>query len=303
MKRNTIIFVLAAALLLTLTGCFCDHQWIEANCVSPKTCSLCEKTEGEALGHTWVDATCTAPKTCSVCAATEGEALGHTWVDATCTAPKTCSVCAATEGEALGHTWVEATTEAPQTCTVCAATEGERIITDPRFTSASAAPVVGSWKYAIQMTGEDMGIEGFTVAFNWDMIMTFGKAGEMEVQLALSDEDGFLAALENYLITSLYAEFDAMGLSKEESNEAMKKSYGMTVEEYAAAYVDAVDTSAFASTISGVYYVADGNIYAADSWEDEMDPIGFSASGDTLTLSENFITGSDEPLTLTRIAE
>ena len=112
-----------------------------------------------------------------------------------------------------------------------------------------------------------------------------------------------LSALENYLITSLYAEFDAMGLSKEESNEAMKKSYGMTVEEYAAAYVDAVDTSAFASTISGVYYVADGNIYAADSWEDEMDPIGFSASGDTLTLSENFITGSDEPLTLTRIAE
>lgn len=303
MKKNAIIFLLAAALLLTMTGCFCDHQWAEANCVSPKTCTLCEETEGEALGHTWVDATCTSPKTCSVCAVTEGEALGHTWVDATCTDPKTCSVCAVTEGEALGHTWAEATTEAPQTCTVCAATEGERIITDPRFTSASAAPVVGTWKYAIQMTGEDMGIAGFTVDFNWDMIMRFGKAGELEVQLALSDEEGFLSSLESYLVDSLYAEFASMNLSKEDSNEAMKKAYGMTVEEYAAAYVDAVDTSAFASTISGVYYVADGNIYASDSWDGEMDPVGFSVSGDTLTLSENFIMGSEESMDLSRITE
>ncbi|MBR7179407.1 MAG: discoidin domain-containing protein, partial [Oscillospiraceae bacterium] len=31
--------------------------------------------------HEWVDATCTAPKTCSVCGATEGEALGHTYTN------------------------------------------------------------------------------------------------------------------------------------------------------------------------------------------------------------------------------
>lgn len=30
------------------------------------------------LGHEWQDATCTEPKTCSVCGSTEGEALGHT---------------------------------------------------------------------------------------------------------------------------------------------------------------------------------------------------------------------------------
>ncbi len=29
--------------------------------------------------HNWVDATCEAPKTCTVCGATEGEALGHNW--------------------------------------------------------------------------------------------------------------------------------------------------------------------------------------------------------------------------------
>ena len=54
--------------------------------------------------HNWADATCTAPKTCTVCGATDGEALGHSFAPATCTAPKTCA-CGATEGEALGHTY------------------------------------------------------------------------------------------------------------------------------------------------------------------------------------------------------
>ena len=29
----------------------CDHNWLDATCTTPKTCSLCGKTEGEALGH------------------------------------------------------------------------------------------------------------------------------------------------------------------------------------------------------------------------------------------------------------
>lgn len=37
-----------------------------------------EKTETiKATGHQWKDATCTTPKTCTVCGATEGEPLGH----------------------------------------------------------------------------------------------------------------------------------------------------------------------------------------------------------------------------------
>jgi len=151
MRKNIFVCVLVMALVLILAGCSCKHEWTEATCVAPKTCSLCGETEGEALGHTWQDATCAAPKTCSVCQATEGELGGHVWIDATCTspktcsicqfkddkvtdhtwqdatceAPKTCSVCQATQGEALGHTWQEATCLAPKTCSVCQATEGE----------------------------------------------------------------------------------------------------------------------------------------------------------------------------------
>ncbi len=111
----------------TTEGEALGHTWVDADCVTPKTCSFCAATEGEALGHTWVDADCVTPKTCSVCATTEGEALGHTWVDADCVTAKTCSVCATTEGEALGHTWVDADCVTPKTCSVCAATEGEAL--------------------------------------------------------------------------------------------------------------------------------------------------------------------------------
>lgn len=63
----------------------CDHAWVDADCDTPKTCSKCGATEGEALGHNWYAATCTTPKTCSVCNATEGEAAGHNYVNGTCT--------------------------------------------------------------------------------------------------------------------------------------------------------------------------------------------------------------------------
>lgn len=34
------------------------HQWVEADCTHPKTCSVCGTTEGEPLGHHFVDNVC-----------------------------------------------------------------------------------------------------------------------------------------------------------------------------------------------------------------------------------------------------
>lgn len=101
------------------------HQWIEANCESPKTCSACNASEGEALGHKWTNSTCTSATTCLICSKTEGEAKGHVWVEATCVVPKVCSQCGQNDGEAKGHSWAEATCETPKICTVCRLTEGE----------------------------------------------------------------------------------------------------------------------------------------------------------------------------------
>lgn len=60
---------------------YAEHNWTAANCTTAKTCSICGKTEGSALGHDWADATCTAPKTCkrTGCTATDGSPLNHDW--------------------------------------------------------------------------------------------------------------------------------------------------------------------------------------------------------------------------------
>ena len=115
------VLLLPAALMMCLTICACGHlhTWDAANCISPKTCSECGETQGEALGHTWKDATCTAAKTCAACGETQGEALGHTWKDATCTAARTCTACGETQGEALGHDTVGLTCTNDATCSRC----------------------------------------------------------------------------------------------------------------------------------------------------------------------------------------
>ena len=139
----------------------CAHQWLDATCEAPKTCSLCGETEGDALGHNTngtvehKDATCTENGVvggtyCDVC--NEGkeaaekviEAAGHNTngtvehKDATCTGNGVvggtyCDVC--NEGkeaaekviEAAGHDWGAATCTSAEKCKLCTATTGEAL--------------------------------------------------------------------------------------------------------------------------------------------------------------------------------
>ncbi len=71
-KKITLLCLCTLLLAAVLTGCGCDHAWTDANCETPKTCSECGETEGEALGHKWLDATTEAPQTCETCGLTEG---------------------------------------------------------------------------------------------------------------------------------------------------------------------------------------------------------------------------------------
>lgn len=111
--------LLTLVLALILAACGHTHEWQEATCTQPRTCTVGGETEGEPLGHDWLDATCTQPKTCARCGETEGEPLAHTWQEATCAQPQTCAVCGETQGEPLEHTWSEANYQDPAVCTVC----------------------------------------------------------------------------------------------------------------------------------------------------------------------------------------
>lgn len=43
------VLVLLILLSLLLTGCSCKHEWRDATTETPKTCSICQKTEGERI--------------------------------------------------------------------------------------------------------------------------------------------------------------------------------------------------------------------------------------------------------------
>lgn len=51
MKKSQQFFPLLCICLLA--GCSCSHKWEDATCKAPKTCSLCNLTEGTALEHQW----------------------------------------------------------------------------------------------------------------------------------------------------------------------------------------------------------------------------------------------------------
>ena len=116
LKHGIVAFIIIATSLV-LTGCCLQHEWAEATCTTPSTCTKCGKTKGVPIEHSWREATCKYPRTCSVCGMTNGEPKEHKWVDATCTKAKKCSVCNTIEGEALGHDYYSSNKDF--TCSRC----------------------------------------------------------------------------------------------------------------------------------------------------------------------------------------
>lgn len=163
-----IIFFVLCAISWMFGSLLHEHEWLDATCTEPRTCSSCHETDGEPLGHDWKDATCSTLKTCRVCGETDGTysnlpdhtwmpatctepercsicgikrnglfsfSLGHKWENATCTEPETCSICGAIKpnSHALEHRWRNATYTTPKTCFVCGETEGEPLQGTPEY--------------------------------------------------------------------------------------------------------------------------------------------------------------------------
>ena len=114
-------------MVMTLSACSCSHVWQEADCQTPKTCTKCGETEGEATGHSWKEADCEMPKSCSICSKTEGEALGHTLQEATCDTPEICSICGKIQGEKLSHGFTKWKAEGEKMTRFCKACKLEEV--------------------------------------------------------------------------------------------------------------------------------------------------------------------------------
>lgn len=98
--KKALLLALAVVIPALLCGCACEHEWTEADCLTPALCVKCEETGAEALGHDWNVATCTEPETCTRCGAMQGLAPGHSYGDWTFGAEDmthVCSVCSHAE--------------------------------------------------------------------------------------------------------------------------------------------------------------------------------------------------------------
>lgn len=202
-----------------------EHSWNDATCSAPKTCTVCELTEGEKLEHTWNAATCTAAKTCSVCGSTEGEAKGHNWRNATCTKAKTCSVCRETEGKRSEHSWKEATCTAPKTCSVCNATNGVALgHTTTTGTCTRCKVSFGKWtsKYYVDIfdqptdeayvTGKDVFVGKFSNSATTDSLL-YVKV------LVDKDEVAFvLYEYGKYIVDNPYSRHEEYGIIMKDAN-------------------------------------------------------------------------------------
>lgn len=279
MKKKSIVSVtrvvfLLILLCLLLTGCGCKHEWLAA--------------------------TCTAPKTCSVCQTTEGEALGHAWADASCEAPKTCSVCNTTEGEALGHTWVDATTETPKTCSVCQKTEGERIITDTRFKTAACKDLFGTWSGVIEIPGNTIVDENFNGTLKIDYTIIFKNDGTYQEITKLINKEEFDKSVEEYYVDAFYKQFASQGIGQAQADEAMIATYGMNVRDYSKKLASAFNwDTIFAAELNGVYFVAeDGKLHSGSDWNLDLTIDSYTISGNTLSIET--LTKEFPDLALTR---
>ena len=169
MKKIMLLMLISILTLLSLTSCEivsellgsdptgnvtnseCEHEWLDATCISPKTCAKCSKTEGGVTSdHNYTEATCEAPMTCRDCGIVFGRALGHKYTPATCYAPKTCSTCNDVVGYPV-HDYTAATCTEPQICTKCNSVYGtalghntQTILTEPTCTSDGSEELVCS---------------------------------------------------------------------------------------------------------------------------------------------------------------
>lgn len=212
--------------ILLITHVICFHSWAEADCLAPKTCSICGRTEGKslghdfseatctedsfcircgeigekALGHDWQEATCIEDAFCRICHEPGDKATGHSWTDATCTEPKTCGDCGLTDGKAKGHKWQDATCTKSKTCSVCKKTSGKALGHDWAEATTSAPKTC-------RRCGDTMGekLKSYDVYFSVDEIVSSagmsvgGAHGGFVVLGSVSSSNGSAYAnTENY---------------------------------------------------------------------------------------------------------
>ena len=89
-------------MIASVSGCGEKHEhvFLEATCEEAAVCE-CGEVDGEPLGHDYAEATCQSPKTCTRCGDTIGEPTEHIYGPRLINQASTCEICGDTVGEPI----------------------------------------------------------------------------------------------------------------------------------------------------------------------------------------------------------
>lgn len=231
----------------------CEHDWQDATCTTPKTCSKCSATMGKAWGHDFIAGKCYR------CGVLEGSAdIGgdsssalpdsssydpaceHDWQDATCTVPQTCSKCGKTIGSSNGHImggWIidktaTCTEEGARhkECTVCGATlKNEILVAKGHYgelllgKNYDSHYMVYSCCYKQATTAEKhtkvngvCTVCGFNPTVTVESVNVTQKEKQVKLVLSISDNPGIIG-----LVATVRYNSDVFKLTEAKSGEAL----------------------------------------------------------------------------------
>ena len=100
-----VVAILVIGIIIGISQCEreCKHDWKEATCTEPKTCTKCGVTEGNRLWHDYVG-NCEEYGRCSRCGDTLPTKYSHRY-SGNCEEYGSCIDCGKTSPEVLEHKW------------------------------------------------------------------------------------------------------------------------------------------------------------------------------------------------------
>ena len=184
--------------------------------------------------------------------------------------------------------------------------------------SDTGKALYGTWSMEVDLSEElnkQMGDDfaGFDGKLVIKLKFDFNEDGSLKMYAdgeALKESfETWLDSFATFSLDVMYAQFEQMGLSKEDADELVQSQYNCTMEEYIrdtmASSVN-VDAMAAEMTMKGIWEAKGDKLYMSEDDEIDVNRFDiFSVSGDTLTLNlpegaedESDIPGLQYPYTL-----
>lgn len=155
---------------------------------------------------------------------------------------------------------------------------GDIVDSADKFDPEACAPLFGTWLGMITLDPSETGLP---TSIRYEVALTFHADGRISASMTANIGDVKAATVEK-----LYQTFEMMGMTRADADAAFMQNAGMTIDEYVDVMLASGESDIeLTQEFDGVYYAENGQIFASESWTDEMAPADFTLEGNQLTLS------------------